>query len=998
MENLPQNTPSGADRMHSQTESITPGTWWRYAGDPEKIKQNIPDHGLILLLKEVRIVDGEIHTLIMGPHPTWGTGDLRFLLGDFLTDFVIEPQGEMIRSSEIDEVMGRITKIGKELSTPPSDGAFLAALPGPESKEPSRPTQDMRVPKALLPSGDVLSAQKKVETAIAVMEARKTWVEARTRDMQSEMKLVQRFHVEKVDVSLAGISEQTKFAENMLRNVQTMRLFIGEEQEHQQLCEGQGAASSEPLRLMQKMLYLDEELLVHGMTEGFNGEMFADLPGILNDNPALVQRMLPYDRCVAITRVRRKSREFPIPDSWAGIMEVLAKKEADEMIQILVRDGENVHMIAADKHTSKAERLFPSDREINAIFKESRFGSETREITMHDVEYTDKRAEHDDRALFYKRFLLILWGAHERLGVFGDFIPEGANWLEQTLHDERFQFIHDDEAVLEDGVKSIDAFLKENRASARPGSRVICQWSRALDPDSAPAAFSQADINYRHSLEVDLAEEFGLATLARSGSDLTVKCPVSKYSYDLHRDREFNTTVRLVRSHNRGSGCRERRVGKGFICLDDLRLEDLGYYINSRKAREKYLGFLHLFDEAQRVLKSEEHAINETLDEMKASGIRGSDAELRTALRLWRGGNKWGWPEKESHYNRLAHLCEVMKLSETDVIKAFNATVGKFESLDVVQIEATAAGNLRVIAPRGVELLGVEVPSALVTTFSWRPRSGFRLTGTSTEILDATPAPSAAILWCDAGFDWPSTEITDQISMDPNASDVLDVLRKDDGEQAFRAALQPGQMGHWLNQAHDFVRAQQGRIADVPDLCLDIGLVRFTGGRNQTLLAITLRLDPVIQAARLDGRDLIETFCNSLYKTPRPNIERAMKSAERNPISLEIRGLSSRVCVTETIGDRDISLRASTNSRRLPVKGEDNFEVQGLRAIAAAELKSASWHKDVSEEEVEKRCLETQIIVSPAGADLIEELTGIDLSDHVVDWMPDGPEQDGVEP
>ena len=79
----------------TDASQLKSGTWWRLE-DPDHAlhqrtwvdDQGCPDHGLVLQVREVRIFEGEIHTVVLRPHPRWQQQrDALVLAEDFFSSF-----------------------------------------------------------------------------------------------------------------------------------------------------------------------------------------------------------------------------------------------------------------------------------------------------------------------------------------------------------------------------------------------------------------------------------------------------------------------------------------------------------------------------------------------------------------------------------------------------------------------------------------------------------------------------------------------------------------------------------------------------------------------------------------------------------------------------------------------------------------------------------------------------------------------------------------------
>jgi len=670
-------------KMGAQQEaSVKAGQWWRYAGPPEsrpdfRLKPGAlpPLEPLTLLVLEVRIHDGDIHSVHLARHPSWEEGGwrrmepIKLLTADFFRDYVPEADSVALarREEEIARLMGAISEKAAMISSGPDRSTLLdltdqirrederKAYDSWRQKEVSRIADTVRdhrerqakiealpdripasepvsgmLPAALLPSGDALAVQARIEEEVLVMRASGKWISAASEEMTASMSVVAAFQTEKVTAVSSGVADKMSQAERMLKNVRTMKLFLGEGMEVEVLSTGNSAPSAEPLHLMQRMLYLDEELYIADrFEEGFTGDDFADLPELLSANPDLVKRMLPHQRCVAITKARRHARPFQwsgdgsLGDAVRGVFERLRQEEADSAIQILIRDGENVRMVIADQETSAATRLFPSKAEIDGIYR----GSGGHEITPHDIEYSDHRNAHDSRALFYKRFLIILWGLHEREDAFGDFMAKGMNWLHESIANDCFVFIHDEENVLGSGRKPVGTFISDANSRIRPGSTVLIRTRSAVTPDTAPTIFK--DGNHSNNFRSDQIRRpvnpYEVVQVTRRGNEIVATIPTGKrWEYNEGKAPQ-NTPVILVSSSGQHA--------EGILCLDDVMADDLRIYAQSRIARETYLDWLDMFHRAIPVLEERDLRDKPALDAMANHGMSGAYARQILSMR-----------------------------------------------------------------------------------------------------------------------------------------------------------------------------------------------------------------------------------------------------------------------------------------------------------------------------------------------------------------------------
>ena len=658
-------------------DEVCAGEWWEFRGSPETFPEMVlragalpPSKPLRLLVTDVRVHDGQTHSVHLARHPSWekpgkwdkGGADMRFLAEDFFRDFVRAEtrEAEAGREAEIAAHMELVGAVQRRISAGPdeseiAEGAkrigeaqrkaeyeawksaeiqriwkragsdkeagrrLVAEIP---SEVPSGDTPGARVPAALLPGGDVAATKARIEGHILRMRASEAWITSQIGAMSATMAVIGDFQTEKVGAVTAAISIEMRKAQDLLTNVETMNLFLGKGCALEILTEGVSAPADAPLHLMQRMLYLDEELFVEGrFADGFNGDDLADLPAVFSKNPGLVTRMMPHQRCVTIAKVRRHDRPFAFagssaPEILAEVFEKIRQSEADARIFLFVRDGGNVRMVIADEHTSKAGRLFPSAAEIRAIYS-----GKDGEIGVNDIEYSDRRNRFDERALFYKRFLLLLWGLHEREDAFGPFMGKGLNWLRESVTNDRFVFVHDEEGVLPDDLGSVGGHIDALNAVIAPGSLVMVNTAIAFGPDSAPGSFRYAKERYER-LRVP-TKAFVLAKVARRGHDLIVQIPTRKDVWS-EAPKTGNSPMVVVS----GSG----KVTQGVLCLDIADSGRILRHIESRASRETYLEWLETFARSVPEIRAREEAEGATISRVIDLGASADDAMVAAAF------------------------------------------------------------------------------------------------------------------------------------------------------------------------------------------------------------------------------------------------------------------------------------------------------------------------------------------------------------------------------
>lgn len=167
----------------------------------------------------------------------------------------------------------------------------------------------------------------------------------------------------------------------------TVSLYAGLTEEVVQCCEGEPAAMGEPLRIMQRRLYMDEECLVSYVPGGIDIKSVHQFDAWISQ-PENRDRLLPFPRTLAAFRVRRFEKERE-GDTLYQMYVNVQLAQADKTTFLYVRNGDQVWRIDCDFVFGSA--IFPN---------ETGLGIEPMMINTKwsKIEWMTRR-EYDDRLL-----------------------------------------------------------------------------------------------------------------------------------------------------------------------------------------------------------------------------------------------------------------------------------------------------------------------------------------------------------------------------------------------------------------------------------------------------------------------------------------------------------------------------------------------------------------------------------------------------------------------
>lgn len=611
------------------------GQYWIYKPQQEDDRSKAIE-GHAYLLRKVHVIDGEIHSLETAHHPGSSQGGMRMSYEDFLANYEYTDQGEEIREKEILEVTRSISDLQRQLvdhtreaANPPTQqdgGQHL--LNGAEVNDPNTVT-------ALVASGrSIAEMTQDIETRRQNMLAVSERITITTKSIETETQKLARFYQEKAGAALASVDDVLTQAEHLKKGITTLGLFAGEGVEVNLLRDGE-PAKGEKLTLRQLKLHLDEELVCHIDDEcGADYTAIHDLGTLFDRDPDLLDRMIPEKLGIVLLKFRRRDKEYnfswarginsDIADTLASIEENMNNKEQ----VLLVRNGEKVWEVRAVDALQNIPRLFPRERDLDDVYRErSHFfrGLESSMITPKDLQYVEARSKFDQMALEYRRVLVLLWGLDQRLQLFGHWFDRRKHqtFLTAEFQEECLNFVADEEDVLVEGRPSVHDYRANLNAGLEAGSQIVVVWRNLIDMETCPAMVEINSRTLNEELKYNLKCGRELVTVERRNGALMVPVEVTHP----WRDTERKFFVNLDKARNSSS----------FIVIDEMRTEDIKWYLANRVARADYLDYVRSFLMAYEVVRHREITEASSIAEMveRAGGPSKRQAVFR-ALTHWR--------------------------------------------------------------------------------------------------------------------------------------------------------------------------------------------------------------------------------------------------------------------------------------------------------------------------------------------------------------------------
>lgn len=622
---------------------VAGGQYWRYLGEDN----NNALCGQLLLVASLNIIDGYLHSLQIFYHPsTKKTGDFRIDTEEFFEKFEYVPDAEAqkIRDAEMSEVKELIDQTRNEMLIGYVDDNGMKASDAMHAIAHSGASDIDNFHAATATSVAVIERQS--ESIKNLAEKQKEYVSSKAVTLKENTSLLACYYTEQGQQALASVGQVFKFVKKLDSGIRTLGIFLGRGVKLTRLSSGAEAASDIPLTFYQRKLFLDEEWFFNMLDGGCDFMDFENFASAIEADFSVIERMLPSERSVVLVQYRRHDKKYFDYDEmktfaakFGAIMKEAALNEENKARFLLVRNGKNVFRIDSDD-LKEGMRLFPTAVEIDDCYRSSKYGMRFGGVTddskfkPSDLEYVEARDKHDHKAVYYKRVLLMLFGVHSREPeVFGSFmgVEQYASWYMGDFQQKCCAFIHDDEDALDHKRPSATEWIGAKNKMVQPGSRIVADWGRMMDVDSAPGAYSsKVDSDHRAYMNWRPVERLALTVVKSSGGRLYVEAPC-RHSW---HNTERNIKVYLDRA-------------SGYLTLDDIDFGDITMYFNSRKERENYEQFIGVLSKAREVLIEETKTVEPFRAELidAVAGYFEADAVEEVAravddgIRLWRAVN-----------------------------------------------------------------------------------------------------------------------------------------------------------------------------------------------------------------------------------------------------------------------------------------------------------------------------------------------------------------------
>jgi hypothetical protein len=549
-----------------------------------------------------------------------------------------------------------------------------------------------------------VGSKESLEAVKGDLESKVNQIEIITGFMHLEMER-RRMEIEMVKRSLeAQVALFEKKIEKLYKVILTIELFLGVKEHIIQLQEGNPAAPDSPICVRQTIYYMDEEVGDPGSDlQGLEFKSIKDFDTwVVKDKNYI--KLVPESKGIIALQVRRNKKEREIDNPYVRMLIEIK----DTYTYLLLRNGDNVYRLGTDKLEFRP-RLFPNRKELQSLkdiwdkveSKGSDKLTEKQSLALKDSEiyskwssFTDGELKEsiEDSVMRYKMKFTVLQGLIMRTAIFHPLSKPISFFTAKAQEDDLVRLIYDDELTLPTGRLSFHDWLSQLNEKIQEGSRIVLGWTHK-------GRSKVRDEKVRHYYSIERPGRFDDRYRGRGGRNEWINTPkepgnglyylsstirnvrVQPTEADKWRMEDmkflcikYNPGGEVINYWDRWDDGHERKNNISYIIFkedefiinyDDVKLEDIDFYLNSRIDRRNYLYIMPLLwqvkIEKEKEREQEKDFVTLVIGELiKLYGdkVSGSDVLKRRhvwdAIEWWKAKKvKWKRPIKQDEAKAL---------------------------------------------------------------------------------------------------------------------------------------------------------------------------------------------------------------------------------------------------------------------------------------------------------------------------------------------------------
>jgi hypothetical protein len=442
------------------------------------------------------------------------------------------------------------------------------------------------------------TAKSAIEVAKAAIEEKKQELMRAERDLAAQLVPLQ------------------KELDRLADGIGAVNLYLGTDEELEELRGGESAPADEPISIRQLVLAMDEETAI--LDRDNVGLDFKDRDVFLKwllESEEHMQQVLPERKGV----VTFMARSTPLDYTGEPISNAAINKN-NFHTHWLIRNGDRVYALTTP--FAVGTLLIPTRREFTALFAGLEPGSK---------KWIEAEEARDGLARHYAKVAMILQGLVDRTAVFHPLPEGGVSLLNDRDYDNgKVVLIEDDEKAITSGRQPFLEWQRERIQQLEVGQRVIGWFSggRGEDSYTYPRFANSPEANVPYTIT---RQDAGNWYFSYPRTD-----EVEKFDrWGRHRGwgpAETSASYRIPKSDYHPT----------FIPVDSVTIEEMREYLTARTERKEYATLFPALQAAV-AFKAQEDEAEAPFRQLLAQRVGGDEA-ARELVSWYKHSTKWYRP------------------------------------------------------------------------------------------------------------------------------------------------------------------------------------------------------------------------------------------------------------------------------------------------------------------------------------------------------------------
>lgn len=486
-----------------------------------------------------------------------------------------------------------------------------------------------------LPNSNLLEAPKElaqeeeegpnlpiVTSAQALLQINSKLVLREKHDAIAKKKAELEAMVSDMNRAMFALTEEINKKKKVVYIIET---YLGLQEEVVQIASGKSSDPDTPLTLFQQKLYMDEEV---GICED-DGIDFSNIEEFDSWITKNIDRFAYQPKSILAWQVRRNTKDYDGADALTRAQYSTWNKQT----YFLIRNGENIYRIWSN--VCIGDRLFPKKLEYSDIISDEETPDSWRKDNLKKL--------HES----YLYGLIAIQGIIERTDILGTNIRGKVNLTRPDgAPDHLVKFIRDDEPEfwLGDGRLRWRDFIKKNQESVEVGTRICRATTKRFFRMSGKDNDAWRSDPFRPAYPPSFGDVLSVIASKKDPRGNYFSHGTSYKVLYMPENEEY-WDRRTWESRKR-----KRRVswlfyGDEVLNVDEITLEEIDYYLQSRLDRKDYLELIPTLIWLKK-FKIEENELEEEFCKMIASTLKmdynkSNRGKIQKAISWWKLKNKW---------------------------------------------------------------------------------------------------------------------------------------------------------------------------------------------------------------------------------------------------------------------------------------------------------------------------------------------------------------------